>query len=67
MPIVNIPNVGTVNFPDDMSHEQIVKAIESEIMPGIKKAEEPKAETPKVEEPKKDEKPSILAGTKLGP
>jgi hypothetical protein len=60
MPIVNIPNVGAVNFPDNMSHEQIVKAIETEIMPGVKKEE-----APKVEEPKKDEKPSILAGTTL--
>ena len=62
MPIVNIPNVGAVNFPENMSHEQIVKAIETEIMPGVKKEE-----APKIEEPKKDEKPSILAGTKLGP
>ena len=60
MPIVNIPNVGAVNFPENMSHEQIVKAIETEIMPGVKKEE-----APKIEEPKKDEKPSILAGTTL--
>ena len=32
MPIINIPNVGQVNFPDDMSQEDIVKAIETDII-----------------------------------
>ena len=59
MPIVNIPNVGPVNFPDTMSHEQILGAIERDIIPSYAKQKE--------EEPKKDEKPSLLTGTKLGP
>ena len=29
MPIVNVPNVGPVNFPDGMSDADIVKAIET--------------------------------------
>ena len=36
MPSVNIPNVGVVNFPDTMSHEDIANAITNDIMPGIK-------------------------------
>lgn len=32
MPIVNIPNVGSVSFPDTMSHEDITKAIETDIL-----------------------------------
>jgi hypothetical protein len=33
MPIVNIQGVGQVNFPDEMSREQINSAIEKEILP----------------------------------
>jgi hypothetical protein len=33
MPIVNIQGVGQVNFPDEMSNEQIQAAIETEILP----------------------------------
>jgi len=33
MPIVNVPGVGQVNFPDDMSHNEIVGAIESDVIP----------------------------------
>lgn len=32
MPIINIPNVGQVNFPDTMSQADIVKAIETDIL-----------------------------------
>lgn len=32
MPVVNIPNVGSVTFPDTMSHEDITKAIENDIL-----------------------------------
>lgn len=32
MPVVNIPNVGSVNFPDSMSHEDITRAIEQDIL-----------------------------------
>ena len=32
MPIINIPNVGQVNFPDTMSQADIVKAIENDIL-----------------------------------
>ena len=38
MPSVNIPNVGVVNFPDTMSHEDIASAITHDIMPGVKSA-----------------------------
>lgn len=33
MPQVNIDGVGVVNFPDSMSHDQIVSAIENDILP----------------------------------
>jgi len=33
MPIVNIQGVGLINFPDEMSREQINSAIEKEILP----------------------------------
>ena len=33
MPIVNVPGVGQVNFPDDMPHDEIVHAIESDVIP----------------------------------
>ena len=33
MPIVNVPGVGQVNFPDDMPHDEIVQAIESDVIP----------------------------------
>jgi len=32
VPIINIPNVGQVNFPDTMSQADIVKAIETDIL-----------------------------------
>lgn len=34
MPLINVPGVGTVNFPSTMSNEQIVEAIERDILPG---------------------------------
>ncbi len=36
MPTVNIPEVGAVNFPDTMSQEDIVKAIQNDILPKAK-------------------------------
>ena len=36
MPTVNIPDVGAVNFPDTMSQEDIVKAIQNDILPRAK-------------------------------
>ena len=33
MPTVNIPNIGAVNFPDGMSQEDIVNAIQNDILP----------------------------------
>lgn len=39
MPQVNIEGVGKVNFPDEMSQEQIVAAIENDILPRMKKPE----------------------------
>jgi hypothetical protein len=34
MPLVNVPGVGQVNFPDTMSREEIIEAIERDILPG---------------------------------
>jgi len=36
MPTVNIPDIGAVNFPDTMSQEDIVKAIQNDILPRAK-------------------------------
>ena len=33
MAVVNIPNVGSVNFPDSMSQDDILSAIENDILP----------------------------------
>lgn len=67
MPSVNIPNVGTVNFPDSMSHDEIVHAIETDIIPKSQAANAPvAAQTPS---PKAPQGPSIggmLAGSALG-
>jgi hypothetical protein len=41
MPSINVQGVGTVNFPDNMSHADIVKAIEKDILPKHGKQEEP--------------------------
>jgi hypothetical protein len=38
MPRVNVEGVGQVNFPDDMSQEDIIKAIETDILPSVKPA-----------------------------
>lgn len=43
MPIVNIPGVGQVNFPDSMNNEDIVKAIQTNILP---KVNAPQAQAP---------------------
>ena len=57
MPSVNIPNVGTVNFPDSMSHDEIVHAIETDIIPKSQAANAPvAAQTPS---PKAPQGPSI--------
>lgn len=41
MPTVNVPDVGAVNFPDTMSQEDIVRAIQNDIIPKAKVAKEP--------------------------
>ena len=59
MPRVNVEGVGQVNFPDDMSQADIIKAIETDILPSVKPAapqQEAKAE-PKAA-PKKEAKPT---------
>ena len=38
MPLVNVPGVGSVNFPDTMSQDDIVRAIQTEILPQAKPA-----------------------------
>lgn len=45
MPIVNIPNVGSVNFPNTMSPEDITNAIENDIL------KKPKSVSPKIPTP----------------
>ena len=67
MPVVNIPNVGAVNFPDSMSQADILSAIQNDILPNYAnkqaqaeqpqaQAEQPQAQAPvqpaPVEEPK---------------
>ena len=37
MPSVNVPGVGTVNFPENMSQAEIISAIENDIIPSIGK------------------------------
>ena len=44
MPIVNVPNVGPVNFPDGMSDADIVKAIETDIIPKTANPTEPQGQ-----------------------
>jgi len=41
MPIVNIPNVGQVNFPDSMSQDAILAAIQNDILPTQKISAQP--------------------------
>jgi carbamoyltransferase len=46
MPTVNIPEVGAVNFPDTMSQEDIIKAIQNDILPKARAPEpEPSKDT----------------------
>ena len=40
MQVVNVPGVGAVNFPDSMSDDDIVKAIQNNILPNIEKPKE---------------------------
>lgn len=37
MPIVNIEGLGQMQFPDDMSQEQIANAIETDVMPRVRR------------------------------
>jgi hypothetical protein len=41
MPSVNVPGVGRVNFPDTMSQQEIIAAIERDILPTVQKKPEP--------------------------
>lgn len=66
MPVVNIPNVGAVNFPDSMSQADILSAIQNDILPNYAN-KQAQAEQPQAQAAPTNEKPSILAGTKLGP
>lgn len=43
MPVVDIPNVGRVQFPDGMTPEQMTQAIETEILPQFQRQERPPA------------------------
>lgn len=40
MTLVNVPGVGQVNFPDNMSDRQIILAIERDILPGIQQTQQ---------------------------
>ena len=33
MPVVKVPSIGDIEFPDSMSSEEIVRAIEFDILP----------------------------------
>ena len=46
MPIVNVQGVGKINFPETMSHEAIIHAIENEILQQKPPAPEPIETTP---------------------
>ncbi len=53
MQVINVPGVGQVNFPDDMSQENIISAIENDILPKANDAAKPYM-------------PDISEGTKKG-
>jgi len=42
MPSVNVPGVGVVNFPDTMSQQDIIAAIERDILPQVQEKPKPK-------------------------
>ena len=42
MPSINVPGVGVVNFPDTMSQQDIVAAIERDILPNVQQKAPPK-------------------------
>lgn len=69
MPRVNVEGVGQVNFPDDMSQADIIKAIETDILPSAKPAapkQEAKAEVKKEAKPTEDFATSDAMGGDLG-
>lgn len=39
MPLVKVPRVGVVKFPDSMSQEDILQAIETDILPNYQRPE----------------------------
>jgi len=41
MPLVKVPGIGEIRFPDDMSHDQIVNAIENDVIPQYTQMIEP--------------------------
>lgn len=69
MPRVNVEGVGQVNFPDDMSQADIIKAIETDILPSAKPAapkQEAKAEAKKEAKPTEDFATSDAMGGDFG-
>lgn len=60
MPSVNIQGVGVVNFPEDMSREDIAKAIEKDILPKYAKKTEPSAGPTTFEAKVAKQEPSIV-------
>lgn len=66
MPVINVPGVGYVRFPDDMSEKQIVEAIERDILK--RKEEEPGLMDRAKTALKRgvEQIPESLAGIKLG-
>ena len=61
MPRVNVEGVGQVNFPDDMSQADIIKAIETDILPSVKAAPAP-AVTPTAKDSKPVQKAVEIQG-----
>lgn len=68
MPIVNIEGLGQMQFPDDMSQEQIANAIETDVMPRVRR-EKLVQSNPEEYDPNSDEfrkKYGASAGSSFG-
>jgi len=64
MPIINVPNVGPVTFPDGMSDVDITTAIEKDILPNLANNPPPAPKAP-VQDLPPSEKAGLLSGTTL--
>ena len=65
MPVVNIPNVGAVNFPDSMSQADILSAIQNDILPQVAQKsaqEEPQGQVTVAAAPTEEPKNTGITG-----